>query len=108
MEFIVTGTCAYGPQTENSDLDIVLYRKDAEKLEDYLVKHKIPIHNPETLWEYHNGGYYFNLGSLRFNIIGARDNQEFELWKKRTEGMKKWAPIENRDRRLEVFHSITE
>jgi hypothetical protein len=108
MEFIVTGTCAYGPQTESSDLDIVLHVEDAYKLEDYLNEHKISTYNPENLWKYANGGYYFNLGSIRFNIIITEDEQEFKLWRKRTEGMKKWAPIKNKDRRVEVFKSITE
>jgi len=107
MDLIVTGTAAYGPfDPDSSDLDIVLYREDAEKLTDHLHDHKIQTYNPETMWLYNNGGYYFNLKSIRFNIIVAEDEEDFNEWKRRTKAMKKIDPIKNRDERVEKFKSF--
>ena len=107
MDFIVTGTAAYGPfNPDSSDLDIVLYEEDAIDLEDYLDNHGISVHNPGNAWHYNNGGYYFNLESMRFNIIVAENKQDFDKWKRRTEAMKKIVPIEDRDKRVQKFKSF--
>ncbi len=43
MEFIVTGTHAYGPVTDGSDLDIVMMLEGGQKLANFLEKHNINL-----------------------------------------------------------------
>ena len=106
MEYFITGTHSYGPATEDSDLDIVLLADDAEQIREYMEKHFITTYQTERQVEYPQGGFYFDLLGIKINIIIALDNTEFDKWKKRTERMKEFEPIENREHRIEVFNEI--
>ena len=104
MEYIVTGTRAYVPVTPDSDLDIVLISGDAMDLASLLLKHRIKTYQTEAQQEYKDlGGYYFDLLGIRINIIVAHDNIAFEEWKKKTERMQEFLPIENRKERIAFF-----
>jgi len=105
LEFFITGTHAYGPASLNSDLDIVIMLKDSRKIMDFLVKHGIEYYRTPGQGQYGDtGGFYFNLGGIEVNIIIAEDEADFEEWRRRTEKMKKLAPIHDRGQRHRVFN----
>jgi hypothetical protein len=110
MEYIVTGTRAYGPVSEDSDLDIVVLRSDSEEIKDFLVKHNIEIYQSENQIDYDiktgTGGFYFNILGIQINIICANDKDYFEDWKKRTEEMQKIEPIKDREKRIHAFNNL--
>ena len=107
MDFILTGSRAYGPAKPNSDLDIVVKSTDTILIGKFLAERNIPIYNTPSQDSYGDmGGFYFDFADIQINIIVAADEAEYELWRKRTEKMKTIPPIENRDVRLATFNSI--
>lgn len=104
MKYFITGTHAYGPVTKGSDLDIVVLKQDAKNIEQFINKHFIPIHQTDIQLSYKNGGFYFNIGFIKVNIIIAEDQKEFDLWYKRTERMKQYEPIKSREERIAFFN----
>jgi hypothetical protein len=106
MDFIITGTRAYGPAREDSDLDIVVKQDDVQSILDYLVDHKISTYSTPGQDSYgDDGGFYFDLFGIKVNIIVAQGELEFNLWQLRTERMKTLPDIEDRDTRLAVFRN---
>jgi hypothetical protein len=104
MDFIVTGTRAYGPAREDSDLDIVVKSSDVQSILDYLIDKKISTYSTPGQSDYGDGGgFYFDLFSIKVNIIVASNQAEYNLWDKRTERMKTLPDIDDRDTRLAVF-----
>ena len=104
MDFIITGTRAYGPAREDSDLDIVVKSSDVQKILDYLIDRKISTYSTPGQDDYGEmGGFYFDLFGIQVNIIVATNGAEYNLWNKRTERMKTLPDIEDRDTRLAVF-----
>jgi hypothetical protein len=105
MDYLITGTRAYGPVTEDSDLDIVVKSTDIEPITDFLIDHKIPTYNTPAQAEYGGvGGFYFDLAGIKVNIIVASSQGEFDDWNRRTERMKTLpTPIKDRETRLAVF-----
>ena len=104
MSFIITGTRAYGPTKEDSDLDIVVKSTDTISIGKFLAEHNIPIYNTPGQDSYGDaGGFYFDFAGVQVNIIVAENETDFELWRKRTERMKTLPDIEDRDTRLAVF-----
>jgi hypothetical protein len=106
LKFIVTGTHAYGPARAESDLDIVVRRKDIPAILDYLKNHNIETYQTEAQEEYQDGGFYFNIAFIQINVIVAMTDTHFMLWAGKTERMKKLPAIENRERRKELFNYI--
>ena len=101
-KYIVTGTSVYGPQTSDSDIDIVVLPQEAKEIQRELTDKK--IYRTEAQEDYGDlGGFYFMLGGLTFNIIIAANKEEFELWERRTERMKGFSPYEERAERHFVF-----
>ena len=106
-DFIITGTAAYGPQTPGkSDIDIVLMAGDARRLMDELKARSILVwhimHEGERYPD--NEAFYFQLGGLTFNIITCLTVKDFNSWRSRTERMKRFLPIADRAKRLEIFN----
>lgn len=56
---------------------------------------------------YPKGTFYFYLGGLKFNIIRCITEEDFQLWREKTERMKKLPPIPDRDKRFEIFNAST-
>ena len=106
MKFLVTGTRAYGPTSEDSNLDIVLRQKDAQDLACYLIDSDIDIRritdNNHPLYE----GFYFHLFGMQINIIVVQNEEEFNLWKERTEQMQSISPIHDRQERITMFKNF--
>ncbi len=104
-DMVLTGTAVYGPLSENSDIDIVLLEKDAIIVWESLDGKG---YRTEAQNEYQQitqlGGFYFDIGPLKFNIIVVADQKQLGEWKKDTDDMKKLPPIEDREKRLQTFH----
>ena len=106
MDFLITGTQAYGPTNPDSDLDIVIKHKDVLDIAAFLNDHNIKWYRTKSQDEYgDNGGFYFNLATIKVNIVIATDDADFDLWKERTEKMKKLPEIPDRQVRLNAFNS---
>ena len=104
MKYFITGTHAYGPITEDSDLDIVMLIEDAEQIRDFVGKHFIGAYQTTRQQDYPQGGFYFDLLGIKINIIMAIDEAEFAKWNKRTERMKEFEPIADRQQRIDFFN----
>ena len=104
MNYFITGTQAYGPITENSDLDIVMYYNDADDLKKFLTKHDIDCYQTEEQIERAYDGFYFDLPNMKINIIEVTDKENFEEWYAKTERMKTYEPIKNREQRIKFFN----
>ena len=105
IKMVITGTQAYGPATKESDLDIVLVKKEVLELSEFLSKHKISPYQTEGQEVYkENAGYYFKLGPLTINIIQVLCKEELQTWKVATEQMKKEEfVINDRAKRIALF-----
>ena len=106
MKYFVTGTHAYGPVTNESDLDIAMMQDEVTEILAFADKHFIPIEQTEHQKEYENGGFYLNIGNIKMNIIVMNDQEEFNAWYKRTERLKTFEPIEDREQRITFFNEI--
>lgn len=105
MDFLVTGSQAFGPLTADSDLDIVMYLEDAGKLQEWLGSKGIETHQTEVQRESPDyAGYYFNLLGILVNIITPRDSLEFEDWQRRTERLRARDPIKDKAERIKEFN----
>jgi len=107
MDYLVTGTRAYGPAREDSDLDIVMYVEDAMNLHKFLISHHISPYRKENMQEGYDG-YYFELLNIKVNIIIAMDDAMFRGWKVKTETMKRLPGIEDRQKRIHLFNLFGE
>ena len=106
MEFIITGTHSYGPAKPKSDLDIILMKIDVLKMHRFLASHNIEIYQTPSQDMYQNKGrFYFDLSGIKINIIVAIDEKDFKYWKDRTEKMRGVPPIEDRQKRIDLFNS---
>jgi hypothetical protein len=105
MKFLVTGTQVYGPVREDSDLDIVVLKKDHTGILNWLAVQKIATYQTEKQEAYANAnaGFYFNLFGITVNIIIVDGEAELRSWKHSTEKLKKLPPIEDRDNRIFSF-----
>ena len=104
MKYFITGTHAYDPVTEDSDLDIVLVQDDAIDLFLFLKQKGIEPYKTKKQEGYKGGSFYFNLLGVKINIVAAADEGDFYIWKKRTERMKEFEPIKDRQQRIDVFN----
>lgn len=103
-DFVLTGTGVYGPKRPGeSGIDIVLMHEDAEDLKQALMNFGVGFEPVPNLSPYANGSFYFTIGRLKFNIIQAANDRDFEHWRFSTERMKDFSPIEDRKERLAVF-----
>lgn len=122
MNYFVTGSRAYGPYTEESDLDIVMSIEDSDKLlmtvtdigealgfvsvisgESFLFE--VEIKDIEQT-SYADKVWYFSVGDIKVNVISVKSDSDFECWKKTTETMKLMRVIEDKEIRVQKFKSI--
>ena len=102
---VVTGTRAYGPHNEKSDIDVVMMFEEAMKLRDWLIDKDIDI--VYRIEDYERPSFYFSLNdALCLNVIVASCKSEFDKWKNATELMRVHGPIEGRDKRIAVFQEF--
>jgi hypothetical protein len=106
MDFFITGTHAYGPAGPDSDLDIVVKAADSILIMNFLNLHNITMYRTEGQDEYGaTGGFYFDLTGIKVNIIIATDDNDYAKWKRKTDTMKKFPEIPDRDLRVAIFNS---
>ena len=104
MKYFITGTHAYGPVTKDSDLDIVLVQDDALDLFEFLGRKGVEPYRTKGQEGYKGGSFYFDLMSIKINIVVAANEDDFYIWKKKTERMKTFEPIEDRQQRIDFFN----
>lgn len=104
--FVLTGTYAYDPVAEESDIDIVTNSEECAEIEATLIAHGIEVDRTEAQESYGpNSGFYFDIGPLKFNIINCGSDMDKVIWKYATGKMKETDPIENRALRLMEFQT---
>ena len=104
MKLVLTGTHAYGPAGDNSDIDIVVVHEDAVAIWSALLDLGIVPTQTEAQQAYEpEGGYYFDLGPLKINIIDGEIEAIQEKWRLATEKMRALPPIADRTARVAMF-----
>ena len=103
MRYELTGSRVYGPHSEDSDLDIIMFREDHEELEEWLGTMGIAIIRTELQAKEEYSGYYFYMGSIKVNIIHVEDEVGMDAWAYATTMMKKIVPIEDHELRVAAF-----
>lgn len=103
IELFPTGSRVYGPYTADSDLDIVATKYTANILKYIMTK--LGFHCETNDYDT-SESFYFKMGFFRVNIIAAINKRDFNLWRYRTEAMKRIAPIQNRAVRIDIFRSL--
>jgi len=109
MKILITGTSAYGPRGEDSDIDIVLFANDSYKLESDLRRARINTYQTQSQMENEGyDGYIFRITAdfPSINIIEVSDEKEFKCWEFATNEMKKLKPILSRLKRIEEFQKF--
>ncbi len=105
-QYLITGTRVYGPVTKDSDLDIVITEKIQTELTTWLDKNNLETYQTSAQNLYENGGFYFNLGPIKINFILTTKGAEFDLWKIRTDEMKKLPEVKDREARIQLFNRL--
>ena len=114
----ITGTMAYGPITDDSDIDIVLIGDiDAEEPEfddtknfrEFLESLNIDIHDNKVDNRNYRG-YTFTIPGMKtkrkIQIIFAYGEDDFLAWQYATKQMKKINPILDKGERVKAFQKF--
>jgi hypothetical protein len=110
LKWFITGTAAYGPQGESSDLDIVVCDEYYHELKARFPQHNL-IFNPVCPAE---GNYpssatgYIELGPLQINIILLDSKLKYRAWYWATQFLKGIPAIEDRSHRVGYFKALVE
>lgn len=102
MKAILTGTAAYGPFTDESDIDIVVLYWEIEGITKALKTLGIKVRDFEHINSNYEG-IYFELVGRRIQFITANTDLEMEAWDYATEEMKKLNVYKDRKRRVKIF-----
>ena len=104
MNPFVTGTQAYGPVTDGSDIDIVIHVDYASEFEKYLHSHGIETYRTEQQLAGDYPGFYFDFFIIKINII-VTNTEGMLWWKAHTENMRKYhLNIVDREERIRLFN----
>jgi hypothetical protein len=104
MNPFVTGTQAYGPVTDGSDINIVIHVDDAQQFVNYLASHGVETYQNEAQINGTYPGFYFNFFLFTVNIIIVNE-WEVGWWKAHTENMRKYhLNIVDREERIRLFN----
>lgn len=106
MNYFVTGSRAYGPYTESSDLDIVMLKEDADFLELSVMAAGLENWIDKTGMSYADKVWYFAIGGVTINVITAKSQIDFECWEEVTRRMVAMNCIVDKDKRVEMFHTL--
>jgi len=101
---LLTGSRVYGPVTENSDIDVVMFKAEALEL---LNKITLLGLKPEVLADYGDASSFkFSLtdGLPPINIIVVDDEVDWLKWEFATNEMRALEPIVDRSERIQMFH----
>ena len=96
----------YGVATKESDIDIVIYDRTFDILQDLLKSMNIETYKASENPNYYS--FYFKLRDdmPRINIIPTFTEEEFKEWEYATKKMLEIDPIENKEERIEMFHKF--
>lgn len=108
INYVVTGTRAYGPDREDSDLDIVIRSDIAADFHYDLLQAGIKVWKTEEQERETYGGFYFDVCGITINVIEAKVQAEFGAWKVATEQMKERPIINDREKRINLFVQLRE
>jgi len=99
----ITGTAAYGPFTEKSDIDIVMMYYHADKLKASLEEAGYTIREPNKIINPNYKGFEFDIAGRSFNIICIATRKEYKEWLYATDEMRDVGPYDNREARIKRF-----
>ena len=106
MRSFITGTQVYGPITEKSDIDIVVFEEDADAIAKYLSEHNIEITYTDINGGEHYKGFYFNIVGLRFNIVVVTNEEDWNARKTVTDIMKQQFYIPDRQDSINMYKKL--
>lgn len=103
-KILLTGSRAYGPVTEDSDIDIVMEKTDALRLLETLKSEGVDFTQNESYGD--TSSFKFSIADELppINIIVAEDEADWFKWEHATSKMKEIGPIDNREERIAAFH----
>ena len=102
----VTGTSAFGPFTEDSDIDIVMVYYDAERLKWKLINAGFEIKEPGKEHNPVYEGFTFDIAGRTFQIICVRPEREYNEWLYTTDEMRNQPEFKNREKRIKKFTEL--
>jgi hypothetical protein len=102
----VTGTSAYGPFTNDSDIDIVMMYYDADRLRSQLVNAGVEVYEPNREVNKVYKGFEFMWLGRKIQIICVESPDHYEDWLEATREMQNTDIISRRDVRLKVFENF--
>lgn len=102
----VTGSSAYGPFNEDSDIDIVMVYQNALELKELLKQHAVNIEDAKEKNKDYEG-FKFMLFGRYFQIISLNVS-EYNKWFHATQEMRKLPEINNKQKRINIFQELKE
>jgi len=105
MDYLVTGSRAYGSYTEDSDLDIAMEKTDADKLFSLLKSTGLKIEIHQSQFIYTDKVWYFSIGPIKINVISLHSKIDLACWRETTLRMTELPMIQDKGRRVAFFKS---
>ncbi len=99
----VTGTAAFGPFKEESDIDIVVSEKDGLKLKKLFENLKIKVKSLQMKKKYDAPTWYINFFGRKINFIMLNTQSDYDDWYIATKSLQKEKPIKLRSERHRKF-----
>ena len=106
MRVIVTGTQAYGPVREDSDIDIVVSSEEALDIWHEADIKGIKVYQTPAQESYDTPSFYFDIGALKINIIAAGEDPNWDSWARATVALTKLDLMPDRAERIACFQDI--
>ena len=106
MKPFITGTSAYGPFTDDSDIDIVMVYYDAERFKQDLITAGIEIKEPDKEINLNYIGFTFDVAGRPFQVICVKPENEYYSWLYATNEMRNNLEFKNRDERIKIFKEL--
>jgi len=103
-KIVLTGSRAYGPVSEDSDIDIVMEKKDALKLFEVLNENGVNLIREKDYGDTSSFKFAITDALPSINIIIAESDVDLFKWEYATNMMKGINLILDREKRIEVFH----
>jgi hypothetical protein len=108
MKPFITGTAAYGPFTEDSDIDIVMFYPEAAEFKEQLEAGGIKTREPNREINPHYEGFEFDIADRTFQIVCVVNDTDYNEWLYATEEMRFQDEQEDRKKRIALFNELKE
>jgi len=102
MKGILTGTAAYGPFTNESDIDIAVPYWEVEGITKALKTLGIKVHDYKHVSPIYQG-IWFEFSGKTIQIIAVITDVEMGAWEYATNEMKKLNVYKDREKRIRIF-----